>query len=141
MKVSEPTGVRLADAAETPSDQALGAGSTVGWFDEHRWEVFMARQTWVAGILALVAPAWGWANDFTPPTRIEVDGKPINVQVGHAAPFRHDLDGDGAFDLLVGQFGQGKLLWFRNTGSNAEPRFAAGVFVKAGNGDAMIPAG
>ena len=42
---------------------------------------------------------------FEPPVRIESSGNPIDVTVGHAAPYLHDFDGDGLKDLLVGEFG------------------------------------
>ena len=48
---------------------------------------------------------------------------PIDVDVGHAAPFVGDFDGDGRPDLLVGQFGDGKLRIYRNAGDAKAPRF------------------
>ncbi len=84
------------------------------------------------------APA---ADDLLAPFRVEADGKPIETAGGNAAPCLCDFDGDGAFDLLVGQFQDGKMRIFRNTGSNAAPRFAAGAWFKAGSADARVPAG
>ena len=46
---------------------------------------------------------------FAPPVRLEAAGKPIDTDVGHAAPLVVDFDGDGKNDLLVGQFGEGKI--------------------------------
>ena len=53
-----------------------------------------------------------------PPFRVEANGKPIDVDIGHAAPLAADFDGDGRFDLLVGQFGEGKPRLYRNLGDN-----------------------
>jgi hypothetical protein len=81
------------------------------------------------------------APDLATPVRIEVAGNPIDTEVGHAAPFVCDFDGDGVQDLLVGQF-KGGILWvFRNEGTNAQPRLAAGVKFKDGSADGSVPYG
>jgi len=63
------------------------------------------------------------AKDLTPPVKLQAGGKPIDVDVGHAAPFVADWNGDGTMHLLVGQFGDGKLRIYKNVGSKTEPRF------------------
>ncbi len=73
--------------------------------------------------------------------RLEAAGKPIDTAVGHAAPFVGDFDGDGVRDLLVGQFGDGILWIYRNVGTNARPKLAAGVKFKNGNPDGRVPTG
>lgn len=65
---------------------------------------------------------------LAPPVRLTAAGQPINVSQGHAAPFVGDLLGDGTPQLLVGQFGEGKLHVFRNAGSKAAPRYDASTF-------------
>jgi len=89
------------------------------------------------------APALG--DDLAPPVRIEAAGKPIDTEIGHAAPFVCDFDGDGVKDLLVGEFGGGAgggaLLIFRNEGTNAAPKLAAGVKFKQGSKDGTVPSG
>src|SRR5262249_50018475 len=49
------------------------------------------------------------SDDLAPPVKILAGGQAINVDIGHAAPFFADIDGRGVKDLLVGQFGDGKL--------------------------------
>jgi hypothetical protein len=44
-------------------------------------------------------------------------------QYGQLHPTFADFDGDGKIDLLVGNW-QGRLLVFRNTGTNARPMYA-----------------
>jgi len=85
------------------------------------------------------APALG--DDLAPPVRLEAGGKPIDTEVGHAAPFVCDWDGDGIRDLLVGQFGGGILWIFHNEGTNAQPKLAAGVKFKQGAKDGVVPSG
>jgi len=94
-------------------------------------------------ILAGLAAAAGAAGSEEPaaPVRIEAAGAVIDTEVGHAAPFVCDFDGDGVQDLLVGQFGQGQLWIYRNEGTNAAPKLAAGVKFKEGGKDGTVPSG
>ncbi len=81
------------------------------------------------------------AGELLPPTRVEANAKPLEAPVGNAAPFAGDFDGDGVFDLLLGQGAECKLRIFRNIGNNKEPRFGPWAFFKAGGGDASLPGG
>ncbi len=81
------------------------------------------------------------AQGLAAPVRIEAAGAPIDVDVGHAAPYVVDWDGDGNRDLLVGQFGEGMLRVYRNTGSEAKPSFGAHEWFVAGGKPATIAAG
>jgi hypothetical protein len=97
-------------------------------------------------LLALLAvapppPAPDYAGELLPPVRLMSAGKAIDTEVGHAAPFVADFDGDGVKDLLVGQFGSGILWVYRNIGSNAHPKYAAGVKFKNGGADGRVPTG
>ena len=65
----------------------------------------------------------------------------IDVDVGHAAPLMTDFDGDGLADLLVGQFGEGKLRVYKNVGTKKEPKFDGFTWFRAGEQDASIPSG
>lgn len=59
------------------------------------------------------------------PFLVEADGKPIATKTGHAAPFVTDLDGDGVWDLAVGEFGGGGCRLYKNTGTAKEPKFGS----------------
>jgi hypothetical protein len=93
--------------------------------------------------LAGVAPpaADDPARELAPPVLLEAGGKPIDTDVGHAAPFVGDFDGDGVNDLLVGQFGDGILWVYKNVGTNAHPKLAAGVKFKDGKPEGRVPTG
>jgi hypothetical protein len=93
---------------------------------------------WAAA--AALAPLLS-AQTFEAPVRILADGKPIDVEIGHAAPCVRDFDGDGVRDLLVGQFGHGKLRIYRNQGTDKAPVYGAFTFLQAGGEDATVPAG
>ncbi len=79
--------------------------------------------------------------EFEPPVRLEAGGKAIDTEIGHAAPFVCDWDGDGVRDLLVGQFGGGVLWIFHNEGTNERPKLASGVKFKDGGPDGRVPTG
>ena len=80
-------------------------------------------------------------GDLAAPVRILAKGESIDVEVGHAAPYLLDLDGDGKRDLLVGQFGGGRLRVYPNQGSETAPRYAAWTYLQAGSEDARVPSG
>ena len=99
------------------------------------------------GLMAALAATTAVASTTTAtdglsrPFRVEADGKPIDVDIGHAAPLVADFDGDGHFDLLVGQFGDGKLRIYRNLGDNKNPKFGGFAYFKAGGSEGKVPAG
>lgn len=91
--------------------------------------------------IALAATAWagGGSLRLGPPEKA-LDGKePIDVEVGHATPNLVDWDGDGKRDLLLGQFGGGRLRYYRNVGADGAPRFEGFAYVQAGGKDATVP--
>jgi hypothetical protein len=93
-------------------------------------------------LLAAVAAGGEPAADLSPPVRLEAAGQVIESgAVGHAAPFVGDFDGDGKPDLLVGQFEKGLLRVYRNEGTAAAPKLAAGQDFKAGAELGVVPAG
>jgi hypothetical protein len=96
--------------------------------------------------LLLAAPARPAApttppGELAPPVKVLADGKPIDVDVGHAAPCVADLNGDGTLNLLVGQFREGKLRAYANTGSKTSPRFDKFSWVEAGGAECKVPSG
>ena len=86
------------------------------------------------------------AGDLAPPVRIIAADGPVASNTGFASPFAGDFDGDGKFDLLVGQFRQGpyrdaKLRIYRNLGSNSEPRFDGFEWFVAGGEPGTVRSG
>ena len=97
-------------------------------------------------IALLMTTATGEGDPVTAPglakgIKLEAAGKPIDVEIGHAAPYFVDFDGDGVKDLLVGQFGSGKLRIYKNVGSNSQPKFDKFTFFQADGADATVPSG
>ena len=75
------------------------------------------------------------------PRLVRVDGKPIDVEVGHAAPLMRDWDGDGALDLLVGQFGKGNLRVYPNSEKTGTPKLGEHIWAKAQKSRLKVPTG
>src|SRR5262245_56814080 len=81
-------------------------------------------------------------SELERPVPIPVNGKPLDVERdGHAAPCFGDFDGDGIMDLLVGQYHEGRLRIYRNTGTNARPKFQNYAWFEAGRAIARVPEG
>jgi hypothetical protein len=95
------------------------------------------------GLAACVLPPLSLSaqDSLQPPFRVLANGQPISVEVGHAAPLMVDFDGDGVRDLLVGQFGQGKLRIYRNVGTDTAPEFSQFAWFQAGGADGKVPSG
>ena len=47
----------------------------------------------------------------------------VDLEKGRAAPCLVDLDADGVCDLVVGASAEGRVLWYRNAGTQKAPRF------------------
>jgi hypothetical protein len=77
-----------------------------------------------------------------PPVPIQAAGRPLDVErEGHAAPFVGDFFEDGTLALLVGQFHDGRLRVYRNTGTRTRPKFDTYVWFQAGGKIASVPVG
>jgi hypothetical protein len=68
-------------------------------------------------------------------------GKPIKVDIGHSAPILADFNDDKLPDLLVGQFGEGKLRIYKNVGTRTQPKFDKFEWFQAGGTVAKADAG
>jgi hypothetical protein len=102
------------------------------------------------GLLALVLPSWAGEPASTaanvalrlPPFQVQAGGKPLDVEhVGHAAPFVGDFFEDGKLALLVGQYQDGRLRIYRNTGTPSRPQFDSYIWFEAGGKVASVPYG
>jgi hypothetical protein len=82
----------------------------------------------------------GQKDRFHPPVRLTAADGVIDSgkSWGHCGPWVEDVDGDGVRDLVVGDF-SGFFLYFRNEGTNKEPKYAKSTRLQAGGEDAKVP--
>jgi hypothetical protein len=96
-------------------------------------------------VLALLLAASAFAGppgELLPPVQVQAGGKALDIQrEGHAAPFVGDFYQDGGLCLLVGQYNEGRLRIYRNTGTRARPRFDQFTWFEAGGQIASVPVG
>lgn len=90
--------------------------------------------------IPILAAAVAHAQEFEAPVRLEAAGGVIDTEVGHAHPFLYDFSHDGKPDLLVGQFGGGKLRIYKNVGTPGAPKFGELRWFEAGGELATVPA-
>ncbi|HLN28951.1 MAG TPA: hypothetical protein VK395_14485 [Gemmataceae bacterium] len=82
------------------------------------------------------------APELSRPVQIQCQGKPLDVQrEGHAAPFLGDFFEDGTMALLVGQYDEGRLRIYRNTGTRTRPKFDSFTWFEADGKLARVPEG
>ena len=79
------------------------------------------------------------AGLFHAPTRLRAANGLIDSgpSWGHSGPWVEDVDGDGRRDLVVGDF-SGLFRFYRNEGTDREPRYVASVNLQAGGVDAQV---
>ena len=73
--------------------------------------------------------------------RLEADGKPIDVRIGHLVPCVTDWNDDGKKDMIVGQFDGGKIRLYLNHGTDSKPEFGDFKYLHAGGKQISLPAG
>ncbi|MBD3277025.1 MAG: hypothetical protein GF388_01885 [Candidatus Aegiribacteria sp.] len=71
-------------------------------------------------ILLMVSTAIGQAPGFEPSYRLQCAGTDIDVGY-YGAPFVVDWDGDTVQDLILGQFTNGYIRFYKNEGTNEAP--------------------
>jgi hypothetical protein len=88
--------------------------------------------------LASLAP--GEAPLFLGPIQVRDAGVPINVDY-YGAPTMCDWNLDGAKDLILGQFTEGKIRLYPNLGPDTAPVFNGYTLFQSGGVDITLPYG
>ena len=81
------------------------------------------------------------SGSFHPPVRLKAGDDFVSVESpGYACPTVADVDGDGIEDLVVGQFRNGQMQFFKNIASvGQEPQFAKSQWLMTGEERATVP--
>ena len=79
--------------------------------------------------------------ELAKPVRLTAAGEVIDTDIGHAAPYVADIDGDGVQELLVGQFGDGKLRIYRKTEADTDSGYGEVAWFHAGGKLVKVPTG
>lgn len=83
-----------------------------------------------AAALVLASLAYGAVPEFSVPFKIQANGSDLTVSL-ISDPFMVDWDGDGLKDLIVGQFTEGRILFYPNSGTNEAPVFTGFTYLQA----------
>lgn len=68
-------------------------------------------------------------------------GSNATIKIPHATPCVVDWNEDGEKDLLLGQYTDGKINFFENTGTDKSPVLKVPVFLQAGGVDITLAFG
>lgn len=79
--------------------------------------------------------------EFSSPFFVQANGTDLVVDGSVPDPYVADWDGDGVKDLIVGQFSQGKIRLYLNSGTNASPVFTTYSFLQADGSDITMSYG
>ena len=102
----------------------------------------ISRIHYLLPIVFSIPTGLAWSGDgLEQGVRLKAGGELIDTEVGHAAPFLYDLDSDGDRDLLVGQFGKGRLKFYFNIGTEKKPVYGKPEWFKIGKEFGKIPSG
>jgi len=93
----------------------------------------------MTGICMAVEPLK--TSKLSEPVKLKSGDGFVDSEIGHPDMFVMDWNSDGKKDLLVGQFGGGKLRIYINKGTDAAPKFENFEFLKAGEAEASVPSG
>ncbi|MEO6593852.1 MAG: VCBS repeat-containing protein, partial [Planctomycetota bacterium] len=86
-------------------------------------------------VMSTASPPQG--PEFAPAVRLKAGNDFVRVEApGYAAPCWHDVDGDGKKDLVVGQFKDGKMKFYKNLGAG---KLAEGAWIQADGNTAEVP--
>lgn len=113
----------------------------VGDWKAYGWDnAYNAEGVWTNGPLRghvyLVRNGGSTAEPkYAEPQLVQAAGRPLEV-FGWPSPNVADWDGDGDLDILCGEFLDG-FTYFQNTGTRAQPVYAAGVRVKRADGQPL----
>ena len=105
-----------------------------------RTEVRM-RSLAVLMVLGVVAVCYSDLPLFAAPFYVQANGVDLVVHGSIPDPFVVDWDYDGVKDLIIGQFSGGKIRFYKNSGTNAEPVFTTYEFLKADGVDITMAYG
>jgi hypothetical protein len=91
-----------------------------------------------APLVELADPA---GYEFEEPIQLAADGEMISVDSpGYACPTMGDVDADSKEDLIVGQFSEGKMHFFKNIAATGKPpKFAKSEWIRSGGEPAIVP--
>ncbi len=90
--------------------------------------------------LFLVSLTFGLALRFNGPFPVEDGGVPIDVG-NYGAPVMADWNGDGAKDLICGQFTSGMIRYYQNFGADTAPVFYGFEYLEADGEVIQLPYG
>ncbi len=95
------------------------------------------------GYILLIAALAAFADlpTFASPFFVKANGVDLVVTASIPDPCVVDWDGDGLKDLVIGQFAYGKIRFYPNSGTNADPVFTTYTFLQAGGVDITMAYG
>jgi len=90
--------------------------------------------------ILLIPAAFAVTPVYDNPVPIQASGSNINVG-SNGSPFVFDWNSDGRKDLLLGQYTEGRIRFYANTGTNNNPAFGTFTYLQADGSDIILSYG
>lgn len=84
--------------------------------------------------LLFLSTGFASVQQFSSPFIIQANGQNLVADI-IADPFMVDWNGNGLNDLVIGQFTNGRIRFYPNSGTNQEPVFTTFTFLQADGAD------
>ena len=132
------------DRTTTATSTAIATNADLSTLADESTDKVGSEKTEQENVSVIVGPesAPSFGYEFESPVRLQAGGEFVSVESpGYACPTMADVDGDGKQDLVVGQFRNGNMQFYKNIAADNDhpPSLASADWLMTGEERAIVP--